>query len=137
MAKKLLFYFWGKTFLWERGSAGKNKLSGFCKMVFPLERGSAGQGGRGDSDLPPMPPWTPYTPFKRPRDTPGPPLRRRGYFPLFLDRQEPHRARPLFCLGPAANRAPQRVRTLHGILAAARTVARFSYRGGSLPPLQG
>ena len=55
--------------------------------------GSAGQGGRGDSDLPPMPPWTPYTPFKRPRDTPGPPLWRKGYFPLFLDRQEPYRAR--------------------------------------------
>ena len=93
--KKLLFYFWGKTFFWERGSAGKNKLSGFCKMVFLLERGSAGQGGRGDSDLPPMPPWTPYTPFKRPRDTPGPPLYRKGYFPLFLDRQGPYRARHL------------------------------------------
>ena len=62
-------------------------------MIFLLERGSAGQGGRGDSDLPPMPPWTPYTPFKRPRDTPGPPLWRKGYFPLFLDRQGPYRAR--------------------------------------------
>ena len=61
-------------------------------MNFPLEVGSAGQGGRGDSDLPPMPPWTPYTPFKRPRDTPGPPLWRKGYFPLFLDRQGPYRA---------------------------------------------
>ena len=60
-------------------------------MVFLLERGSAGQGGRGDSDLPPMPPWTPYTPFKRPRDTPGPPLSRKGYFPLSLDRQGPYR----------------------------------------------
>ncbi len=64
-------------------------------MTFLLERGSAGQGGRGDSDLPPMPPWTPYTPFKRPRDTPGPPLWRKGYFPLFLDRQGPYRARHL------------------------------------------
>ena len=64
-------------------------------MTFLLERSSAGQGGRGDSDLPPMPPWTPYTPFKRPRDTPGPPLRRKGYFPLFLDRQGPYRARHL------------------------------------------
>ena len=64
-------------------------------MVFPLERGSAGQGGRGDSDLPPMPPWTPYTPFKRPRDTPGPPLYRKGYVPLSLDRQGPYRARHL------------------------------------------
>ena len=64
-------------------------------MDFPLEVGSAGQGGRGDSDLPPMPPWTPYTPFKRPRDTPGPPLWRKGYFPLFLDRQGPYRARHL------------------------------------------
>ena len=94
--KKLLFYFWRKTFLWERGSASKRKmLSGFCKIVFPLERGSAGQGGRGDSDLPPMPPWTPYTPFKRPRDTPGPPLSRKGHFPLCLDRQGPYRARHL------------------------------------------
>ena len=73
----------------------EKRLSGFCKMVFLLERGSAGQGGRGDSDLPPMPPWTPYTPFKRPRDTPGPPLWRKGYFLLFLDRQGPHRARHL------------------------------------------
>ena len=64
-------------------------------MVFLLERGSAGQGGRGDSDLPPMPPWTPYTPFKRPRDTPGPPLYRKGYVPLSLDRQGPYRARHL------------------------------------------
>ena len=64
-------------------------------MIFLLERGSAGQGGRGDSDLPPMPPWTPYTPFKRPRDTPGPPLYRKGYVPLFLDRQGPYRARHL------------------------------------------
>ena len=64
-------------------------------MVFLLERGSAGQGGRGDSDLPPMPPWTPYTPFKRPRDTPGPPLWRKGYFLLLLDRQGPYRARHL------------------------------------------
>ena len=93
-------------------------------MIFLLERGSAGQGGRGDSDLPPMPPWTPYTPFKRPRDTPGPPLWRKGYFPLFLDRQEPYRARPLFGLGPATNRAPQRVRTLHGPDAEARIAAR-------------
>ena len=64
-------------------------------MTFLLERGSAGQGGRGDSDLPPMPPWTPYTPFKRPRDTPGPPLSRHGHVPLFLDRQGPYRARHL------------------------------------------
>ena len=60
-------------------------------MSFLLEVGSAGQGGQGDFHLPPMPPWTPYTPFKRPRDTPGPPLWRKGYFPLFLDRQEPYR----------------------------------------------
>ena len=73
----------------------EKRLAGFCKMVFLLERGSAGQGGRGDSDLPPMPPWTPYTPFKRPRDTPGPPLPRKGYLPLLLDRQGPHRARHL------------------------------------------
>ena len=45
-----------------------------------------------------MPPWTPYTPFKRPRDTPGPPLWRKGYFPLFLDRQGPYRARHLVWL---------------------------------------
>ena len=64
-------------------------------MTFLLERGSAGQGGRGDSDLPPMPPWTPYTPFKRPRDTPGPPLYRHGYVPLSLGRQGPYRARHL------------------------------------------
>ena len=39
------------------GASSKEKLlSGFCEMVFPLERGSAGQGGREDSDLPPMPP---------------------------------------------------------------------------------
>ena len=100
----------------EQGSAGKEKFTfGYCEMTFLLERGSAGQGGRGDSDLPPMPPWTPYTPFKRPRDTPGPPLWRKGYFPLFLDRQEPYRARPLFGLGPATNRVPQRARTLSGI----------------------
>ena len=70
-------------------------VSRWYYMAFPLERGSAGQGGRGDSDLPPMPPWTPYTPFKRPRDTPGPPLWRKGYFLLLLDRQGPYRARPL------------------------------------------
>ena len=106
-------------------------------MTFLLERGSAGQGGRGDSDLPPMPPWTPYTPFKRPRDTPGPPLWRKGYFPLFLDLQGPYRARPLFCLEPATNRVPQRPRTLPNVLVATRTVARYSCRGGSVPPLQG
>ena len=129
-------FFWG---LWEHGSTwkGKNRFLGVCKMVFPLERGSAGQGGRGDSDLPPMPPWTPYTPFKRPRDTPGPPLWRKGYFPLFLDRQEPYRARPLFGLGPAANRVPERARALYGTDAGARTAAGFPCRGGSLPPLQG
>ena len=80
----------------ERGSAGKGKITlEYCSKSFLLERGSAGQGGRGDSDLPPMPPWTPYTPFKRPRDTPGPPLPRKGYFPLYLDRQGPYRARHL------------------------------------------
>ena len=73
----------------------RKKLSGYCSKSFLLERGSAGQGGRGDSDLPPMPPWTPYTPFKRPRDTPGPPLWRKGYFLLLLDRQGPYRARHL------------------------------------------
>ena len=79
-----------------RAFTSKGKLvAGFCEMIFLLERGSAGQGGRGDSDLPPMPPWTPYTPFKRPRDTPGPPLPRKGYFPLYLDRQGPYRARHL------------------------------------------
>ena len=69
-----------------RGSAGKEKFTfGYCNKTFLWEVGSAGQGGRGDSDLPPMPPWTPYTPFKRPRDTPGPPLYRKGYVPLSLD----------------------------------------------------
>ena len=71
-------------------SAGKRRFC-FCYMAFLLGDGSAGQGGRGDSDLPPMPPWTPYTPFKRPRDTPGPPLYRKGYVPLYLDRQGPYR----------------------------------------------
>ena len=42
-----------------------------------------------------------------------------------------------FCLGPAANRAPQRVRTLHGTLAAARIATRCSCRNGPLPTLQG
>ena len=80
----------------ERCSAGKGEITfGYCNKTFLLERGSAGQGGRGDSDLPPMPPWTPYTPFNRPRDTPGPPLYRKGYVPLYLDRQEPYRARHL------------------------------------------
>ena len=46
-----------------------------------------------------MPPWTPYTPFKRPRDTPGPLLWRKGYFPLFLDRQGPYRVRHLVWSG--------------------------------------
>ena len=61
------------------------------RYAFSPRGGSAGQGGRGDSDLPPMPPWTPYTPFKRPRDTPGPPLYRKGYVPLSLDRRGPYR----------------------------------------------
>ena len=94
--RKRRFAFRKKHFR-ERGSAGEKEnwfLVGNY-MAFPLERGSAGQGGRGDSDLPPMPPWTPYTPFKRPRDTPGPPLWRKGYFLLLLDRQGPYRARPL------------------------------------------
>ena len=56
----------------------------------------------------------PYIPFKRPKDTPGPPLWRKGYFPLFLDRQGPYRACPLFGLRPAANRVPHRVRPLPG-----------------------
>ena len=65
------------------------------RYAFSPRGGSAGQGGRGDSDLPPMPPWTPYTPFKRPRDTPGPPLYRKGHVLLPLDRQGPYRARHL------------------------------------------
>ena len=119
-------------------SAGRREITfGYCNKSFLLEVGSAGQGGRGDSDLPPMPPWTPYTPFKRPRDTPGPPLWRKGYFPLFLDRQGPYRARPLFGLGPATNRVPQWARTLHGTLVAARIAARYYCRNGPLPSLQG
>ena len=43
----------------------------------------------------PLAPWTPYTPFKRPRDTPGPPLYRKGHVLLPLDRQGPYRARHL------------------------------------------
>src|SRR5699024_5611195 len=35
------------------------------------------------------------TPFKRPRDTPGPPLPRKGYVLLSLDRQGPYRTRHL------------------------------------------
>ena len=74
----------------------KQRMSGTAVPAIhrelPSGNGSAGQGGRGDSDLPPMPPWTPYTPFKRPRDTPGPPLYRKGYVPLSLDRQGPYRA---------------------------------------------
>ena len=52
-------------------------------------------GGQGGFRPPPMPPWTLYTPFKRPRDTPGPPLHRYGHYLLFLDRQGPYRARHL------------------------------------------
>ena len=64
----------GPVNFWRAFTSKGKLVAGFCEMIFLLERGSAGQGGRGDSDLPPMPPWTPYTPFKRPRDTPGPPL---------------------------------------------------------------
>ena len=85
----------GPVNFWRAFTSKEKLVAGFCEMIFLLERGSAGQGGRGDSDLPPMPPWTPYTPFKRPRDTPGPPLYRKGYVPLCLDRQEPYRARHL------------------------------------------
>ena len=49
-------------------------------------------GGQGGFRPPPYAPWTPYTPFKRPRDTPGPPLYRKGYVPLPLGRQGPYRA---------------------------------------------
>ncbi len=52
-------------------------------------------GGQGGFRPPPYAPWTPYTPFKRPRDTPGPPLYRHGHVPLSLDRQGPYRARHL------------------------------------------
>ena len=82
----------GPVNFWRAFTSKGKLVAGFCKMIFLLERGSAGQGGRGDSDLPPMPPWTPYTPFKRPRDTPGPPLSRKGHFPFLLDRKGPYRA---------------------------------------------
>ena len=125
----------------------ENLLSGCCEMTF-LEWGSTGKEiyfqvlwndfplgawfppARGQGILTsPMPPG-PYTPFKRPRDTPTPFCGVR-VLPLFLDRQGPYRARPLFCLGPATNRVPQRPRTLPGTLAAVRTATRYSCRGGS------
>ena len=128
----------GGFFHWELAPPAEEKLlSGFCYMDFPLERGSAGPGGRGDSDLPPMPPWTPYTPFKRPRDTPGPPCAERGTSPcISTDRGRIGHA-IWFGSGPVTNRVPGRARTLPGTLAAARTATRYSCRNGTLLSLQG
>ena len=42
-----------------------------------------------------------------------------------------------FGLGPATNRVPRRVRTLHGTDAGARTAAQGCCRGGPMPTLQG
>ena len=119
---------WKIVYVGERKEVvGKEPVNGiFLRGVAPPARGA----GR-DSDLPPMPPWTPYTPFKRPRDTPGPPLWRHGHFPLSLDRQGPHRARtlglawgqqPIGCRGghaPCMAPVPGRVPLRQGIAVAA------------------
>ena len=90
----------------------------------------------GDSDLPLCHP-APLYPLQTAEGYPRPPLWRKGYFPLFLDRQGPYQACPLFGLRSAANRVPERARTLHGPGAGARIAARWSCRDGSLPTLQG
>ena len=105
-------------------------------MIFLLERGSAGQEGRGDSDLS-LCPLAPLYPLQTAEGYPRPPLWRKGYFPLFLDRQEPYRACPLFALGPATNRVPERARTLHGPGTGARVATRVRCRSSALPSLQG
>ena len=63
-----------------------------CEVIFPLGDGSAGQGGRGDSDLPPYAPLDPLYPLQTAEGYPRTPLYRKGYVPLSLDRQGPYRA---------------------------------------------
>ena len=70
----------------QRAGNGPTFLFPVSQRISPLRRRPGGF---------PIAPWTPYTPFKRPRDTPGPPLPRKGYFPLSLDRQGPYRAHHL------------------------------------------
>ena len=72
-------------------------------------------GGQGGFRPPPYAPLDPLYPLQTAEGYPRTPLVAQGVLPLFLDRQEPYRARPLFGLGPATNRVPQRPLPLPGI----------------------
>ena len=91
-------------------------------------------GGQGGFRPPPFAPLDPLYPLQTAGVSPGPPLYRKGYFLLLLDRRSRGGHALRFGSGAATNRGPKRARALPGALAAACTAARYSCRSSPLPP---
>ena len=108
---------------------------GKAPFIFPfLRRFRLCGGDQGAFRSPPGPPIPPSNGRGIP---PDPPCPGRGTSPCILtDRVRIGHAIWLG-LGPATNRVPRRVRTLHGTDAGARTAAQGCCRSGPLPTLQG
>ena len=115
----------------------KNRFWGFAKWFFLWSVAPPARGAGGIPTSPLCPPWTPYTPFKRPRDTPGPPLYRKGHVLLPLGRQGPYRARHL--VWPGASNQSGAATGTHFAWPRYRGTycCKVALPGGPMPTLQG
>ena len=125
-------------FTWSQAPPEKKKTFWIVQDDFPFGAWLRRPGGQGGFRPPPYAPLDPLYPLQTAEGYPRTPL-------------VPPRARPLASrptgsvsgshiwlgLGPATNRVPRRVRTLHGTDAGARTAAQGCCRSGPLPTLQG
>ena len=138
MAKKLLFILGERLFSGNEALPAKEKsLLDFVKWFFLWSVAPPARGAGGIPTSPLCPPGPPIPPSNGRGIPPDPPCAASGTSPCYsTDRVRIGHA-IWFGLGPAANRVPQRVRTLHGTDAGARAAARWSCRGGPLPTLQG
>ena len=129
---------WGMVFHWELAPLTKwNYFLGIAASLSIWSVAPPARGAGGIPTSPLCPPGPPIPPSNGRGIPPDPPCAERGTSPcVSTDRVRIGHA-IWFGLGPATNRVPRRVHTLHGSGAGARTAARWPCRGGPMPTLQG
>ena len=123
---------WGRVAL-----SGEKKDFWGLQNVFSFGAWLRRPGGQGGFRPPPYAPLDPLYPLQTAEGYPRTPLVAKGVLPLVSRPTGSVSGTPSVWSGPATNRVPERARALYGTDAGARTAAGYSYRGCSLPPLQG
>ena len=136
--RNCFFIFGERLFSGNEALPAKEKcLLDFVKWFSFWSVAPPARGAGGIPTSPLCPPGPPIPPSNGRGIPPDPPCPGRGTSPCILTDRVRIGHAIWFGLGPATNRVPRRVRTLHGTDAGARTAAQGCCRGGPLPTLQG